>query len=81
MDTIKLDNTTDLEFINIVGEKYRTYHYPEGNTITIEDPAYYAVTKSGSHRVLTNTGECNWIKGGFDRISWKVHDGFSHFVA
>ena len=70
-----LENNTNLEFIDISSEEFRTYEWPE-EEITIEEPQWLAITESG-HRVLDAGGISHYIPKGWIHLYWK---GNPHFV-
>ena len=75
MAKIVLENNTNLEFIDISSEEFRTYEWPE-EEITIEEPQWLAITESG-HRVLDAGGISHYIPKGWIHLYWK---GNPHFV-
>lgn len=74
-----LNNASEHKFENISSEAYRTYVFPNGN-VTIFSPLELAVTKSGSHRILSLTGISHYIPTGWLHLYWKAKDGSPHFV-
>ena len=74
-------NGTPHKFHDISSEMYRTYHYPDGSKEKIEGPLLLnANHNSGGHRLYDVAGECHYINGGWNRITWKVYEGEDHFV-
>jgi len=92
MTNIELRNETDLEFIDISSEKERTYHFPimhnpephsnkKGHVyITIHEPQWLSVSKSGGHRILSKKGTCFYIPPMWYFLSWEPKEGQPHFV-
>ena len=79
MAKIGLRNDTNLKFIDISGEKARTYHYRTTEQ-TIDSPAFLNVSDSGGHRILDEAGVSHYIPKGWIRLSWIAKDGSPHFV-
>lgn len=74
-----LVNYGSYNFVDISGESYRTYKFPEGDTITIDNPVALAVSESG-HRLFDNLGKCHFIPNGWRQLTWEVRPGEPHFV-
>lgn len=75
-----MKNESGLEFSDISTEKYRTYEYPDGGTITIKNPTDLNVSKSGGHRVLDSQGVSHYIMPGWRHLYWEVWEGAANFV-
>ena len=54
-----------LKFQDISGEKVRTYYFPGGNIITIQNPIALYVSKSGGHRIITGEGASIYVQSGW----------------
>lgn len=92
MADIELRNETELEFVDISSEIERTYHFPllfnheahknkEGHLwLTIHEPQWLSVSKSGGHRILTKSGNCYYIPPIWYFLQWKSKEGSPHFV-
>lgn len=62
------------EFTN-VNEQNRTYTFPGGSVITLNDVVSINVSKSGTHRINTKDGKkhiipSGWIHIEFDAADW-----------
>lgn len=67
--------------LDITSETNRTYHYPNGDTFTIEAPYKLFVTESGSHRVVAQDGRTYRPERGWLAISWLPRADQPAFVA
>lgn len=75
------DNGTPHKFDDISSEMYRTYFYPDGSKELIEGPLLLNANHStGGHRVFDALGDSHYIRGGWNRITWRVYEGEPHFV-
>ena len=59
LPTTKLNEPIPLD------EKQRTYHYPEGHSVTVERPVELILRESGDHRLKCEDGllyviRCGW---------------------
>ena len=70
----------DMEFTDISSELYRIYHYPDKSTVRINEPLFFNVSKSGSHRLIDSKGMSHWVKIGFNHIEWHTRSGKPYFV-
>ncbi len=52
----------------------------ESFSITVNDPQYLNVSRSGGHRVLSVTGLSHYIPKGWHHLTWKAKSGEPHFV-
>jgi len=77
---MELRNESGLEFTDISSERYRTYKYPDGETITIKEPTHLHVSKSGGHRILNKAERSHYIQPGWRHLWWEVFDNKPHFV-
>lgn len=75
-----MKNDTQLEFTDISSEKYRTYEWGDGRTITIKQPKLLNVSESGGHRILDNNNISHYVPSGWIHLYWEVHDGKPNFV-
>jgi len=73
-------NKSGLEFIVINTEKYRTYVWPNGFEVTINEPTHLNISESGGHRLLDNDGKSHYIPTGWVHIYWEVFEGKPNFV-
>lgn len=72
-------NESGLTFADISSESFRTYDY--GNkTVTIKNPIYLNVSKSGGHRLFDAEGFSHYVPNGWVHIFWKAKDGQPNFV-
>lgn len=54
------------DWINLEGvETTRTYHFPGGDTYTVDMPGRLFVKKSGSHKLVDNKGTMHYIRGSW----------------
>jgi hypothetical protein len=67
------------EFKSIADEEFRTYVFPEGETVTIQCPMKLNVSDSGGHRVVDSTGISHYIPSGWIHLFWKVREGAPFF--
>jgi hypothetical protein len=74
-----LRNVTNLDFVDISSEIFRTYVFPGDNKITILDPLALNVSKNG-HRVWDSRGFSHYIPQGWIHLYWQVHEDEPHFV-
>ena len=58
--------------VDISGENYRTYIYPDGCEYTVERPQtlYMKESDTDSHRVTDDIGRCHYIARGWVAIIW-----------
>lgn len=77
---VQLVNNTDLVFIDISSEVSRTYRFPNGEYVTLDNPLKLHVSKSGGHRVFTADGNAHYIPSGWIHLCWKAKNGEPHFV-
>jgi hypothetical protein len=73
-------NNSELEFNDISSEVQRTYEYPNGYKVIIDQPTHLNVSKSGGHRILDAYGKSHYIVPGFVHITWNVKEGQPNFV-
>ena len=73
-------NKIEVEFHDISQELYRTYAFPGGETVTIEEPTFIYVSKSGGHRIIDKKGISHYIPCGWKHLQFKVKDGEPYFV-
>ena len=79
MAEIELRNGTEHEFVDISSEKVRTYYFPGNEQVTIQEPQFLNVSRSG-HRVLDGNGQSHFIPKGWIQLVWEVKEGEPHFV-
>ena len=77
---VELRNKTNLKFSDIMSELYRTYFFPGGEQITVEEPAWLHVSESGGHRILDNYGLCWYIPPTWIAVVWMAREDNPHFV-
>jgi hypothetical protein len=77
----ELLNDSKLTFIDISGESTRSYRFPGGDVIKINQPIALNVSRSGGHRLLDALGESHYIPKGWLQLSWCVKEGRANFVA
>lgn len=76
-----MKNDSKLKFIDISSEKYRTYEWDNGYTITINEPTFLNVSESGGHRLLDKNGKSHYIPSGWIHLFWEVFEGKPNFVS
>jgi hypothetical protein len=59
----------DLNFIE-VNEQNRSYHFPNGQVVTIKDVVSICVSKRGTHRINTKDGLKHIIPSGWLHIEF-----------
>ena len=74
-------NESDNWFLEISSELFRTYVYPDGTEIKIDDPLFLSVSDSGGHRLFDLGGLSHYIVPGFVQIYWTARDGEPNFVS
>lgn len=81
MASIELRTNPDagLHFIDISSEKARTYYFPGNESVTIYDPQFLNVSRSG-HRLLDAEGNSHYIPKGWVHLVWKAKNEEFHFV-
>lgn len=65
-----------LEFVNITGERWRTYTFGDGS-VTVENVVKLCVRPSGTHRLETADGKklivaANWLTISVDADAWSA---------
>lgn len=78
--TPRFKNDSDLKFVDISSEAVRTYEWPDGFKIVIENPEYLHVSKSGGHRIWDKSETSHYIQPGWRHLFWKVKEGQPNFV-
>lgn len=74
------EHNTDLSWIDISSEQYRTYVFSDAE-IEIIAPIALNVSRSGGHRIFDNSGRSHYIPKGWRHLSWKALPDQPHFVA
>ena len=73
-------NESNLKFEDISSEAIRTYEWPSGVKVIIDEPLYLNVSKSGGHRIFDAYGISHYIPSGWNHLYWVAKDGQPHFV-
>jgi len=73
-------NESGLVFVDISSEAERTYEFPKGNKVVIDNPLRLNVSKSGGHRLFDESGRSHYIPSGWIHLSWTVRPGSPNFV-
>lgn len=73
-------NESGLDFSDISSENSRTYEFPDGSKVTVDNPLKLHASKSGSARIFDAQGVSHYIPAGFIHLSWTVKDGAPNFV-
>ncbi len=76
----KFINESKLNFIFIGTEESRTYVFPGGDLVQIDNPLYINVSSSGSHRIFDGQGVSHYVPSGWNHLSWITKPGDAHFV-
>jgi hypothetical protein len=66
-------------FKDISNEKSRTYGFPNGQKVVIEEPAQIHISKSG-HRIVTKLGTSIYVPMGWLAVAWTSHDTSKPFL-
>ena len=69
-----------MNFHDISSEKYRTYVFENGSKVTIKDPLFLNVSKSGGHRVYDARGISHYIPYKWVHLYWESRQGEEHFT-
>jgi hypothetical protein len=77
---MQLRNESKNEFTDISSEASRTYVYRGKEEVTISEPAWLNVSKSGGHRLLDLAGCSHYLPPGWIHLKWTVKEGQPHFV-
>lgn len=72
-------NQTDLEFIDISSELWRSYLFTHDSYIRIDKPLKLHVSENG-HRIFDSFGYSYYIPKGWICIKWQAKEGEPHFV-
>lgn len=72
-------NKSGLDFIDISTEKWRKYNFIE-SSVSIDNPLYLNVSKSGGHRILDAQGISHYIPSGWIHLCWEAKEGQPNFV-
>ncbi len=80
MEKLEFKNESGFNFKDISAETGREYQFPNGETLTIQNPLYLHVSKSGGHRLFDAQGT-SWYIQPFEgwSINWKVKEGKANF--
>ncbi|HYT43917.1 MAG TPA: hypothetical protein VEP90_16375 [Methylomirabilota bacterium] len=73
-------NESNLKFDDISSEAVRTYEWPSGVKVIINEPLYLNVSKSGGQRLFDTSGTSHYIPSGWNHLFWTVKDGKPNFV-
>lgn len=76
---IQLRNESTNKFVDISSEQSRTYVFPGGNEVTIQQPTQLSVS-AGGHRLLDYYGTSYYVPKGWILLRWNAKDGQPHFV-
>jgi len=57
------------EKIDITVESLRIYTFPNGDSVTIQDPQYIIVSDNG-HRIRDALGVCHYVPYGWIHLRW-----------
>lgn len=63
-------NKSDREFKSLESEAWRSYTYPDGDILDVENPIALSISGSG-HYVIDSSGVVNFFPNGFIRLRWK----------
>lgn len=76
---MEFKNGTDLEFVDISTEKFRTYEFVN-SVVCINQPLKLNVSKSGGHRIFDAFGQSHYIPSGWVHLYWETKEGSPNFV-
>lgn len=76
---IEFRNNSGLAFSSLESELWRSYTFPGGDVVTINDPQYLNVSSSGGHRVFDAGGISHYIPKGWIHLTWSVKEDQPHF--
>ena len=75
-DTIRVPE--NMSFSSLESEEQRTYIFPKGDKILIEEPVALNVSRSGGHRIITASGKVHYIPTGWIDLVWEVKENALH---
>ena len=79
MESVTFINESGNKFSDISTEKWRTYIFPAGEEVTIDDCQKLFVSKNG-HRVFDSKGISHYIPMGWIHLKWESKKGKTHFI-
>lgn len=71
-----MDDALNREWTDISNEEYRTYHFPKGERVRIDNPQKLNVSASGGHRVYSADGISHYIPPAWIHLEWKGEPSF-----
>lgn len=81
---MKTPNNDNLQWADISQEVERTYHYPDGSRVSIQNPVALSVSEgSGNHRVVYEEGgilKSVYVKNDWRFLTWEVEHGTRPFI-
>lgn len=72
-------NDSNNTFTDISSEAKRTYVFPGGNEVTIDNPKYLSVS-AGGHRLYDDSGTSHYVPKGWIHLKWMAKPGQPNFV-
>lgn len=72
-------NESDNKFVNISSELKRTYVFPGGDEVSIDNPTHLSVN-AGGHRLFDETGTSHYVPKGWIHLKWVAKPGQPNFV-
>jgi hypothetical protein len=78
-DSLGLINKSNRKFKDISSEEYRYYIFKDQEVVSIDDPCWLSISKSG-HYILDKDGLCHFIPFGWLELCWKAKGGAPYFV-
>lgn len=76
METFR--NESNNVFVDISSEAYRSYKFPGGDVIRIDNPEKLSVS-AGGHRLFDGV-KSHYIPKGWIHLEWQAKKGKPHFV-
>ncbi len=72
-------NTGKEQFFTVESEKSRTYRFPGGEYITIEQPLKVCAKENG-HRIWDANNKSHYVPAGWIHLTWEAKEGAPNFV-
>lgn len=72
-------NQSSNSFVDISSEVFRSYTFPGGDVIRIDNPLKLSVS-TGGHRLFDENGQSHYIPKGWIHLCWTAKSGQPNFV-
>lgn len=76
---MEFKNQSSYVFSDISSESYRSYRFPGGDVVCIDNPQKLFVS-AGGHRIFDGSGQSHYIPKGWIHLVWCAKAGQPHFV-